>query len=131
MTEGSLPFKQNYSKQEFGQAGESMAERFLKHKGFHLVAKNYSTRWGEIDLVMHDGPILVFVEVRRRSNGKFGTPEESIHPKKIKHLVKAAVVYLMNTGSAHKMVRFDVVGITAQEIRHTQDAFSAGDAYYY
>lgn len=123
--------KSNYSKRDFGDAGESLAERFLKNKGYRLIAKNYVTKWGEIDLIMEEGKMLVFVEVRRRSSLKYGAPEESINVKKIKHLIKSALVYVMNTCSDKKMVRFDVVSILPGQIRHIPNAFTANDSYYF
>lgn len=55
---------------------------------------NYRCRWGEVDIVAMDGDELVFVEVRTRSGGQFGTPEESITPSKRQRLVATAQYYL-------------------------------------
>lgn len=131
MKDGTTSNNRSYFRHEYGDDGETLAEQFLLKKGFRLITQNYSSRWGEIDLVMEDGPTLVFVEVRRRSNTAFGYPEESISPKKIQRVIKTALAYLMNTGTSHKMVRFDVVSIVPGRIRHIPDAFSANDLYFY
>lgn len=130
MKEGTFESKPSYFKKKLGCAGEDRAEKFLKSKGLIVVAKNYMTRWGEIDLVMEEGRSLVFVEVRYRRGDRFGTPEESITPLKIKHMVKAAVSFIAETGSFEKMVRFDVVCVVPGHIRHIPNAFMADDAYF-
>ena len=60
-----------------GESGEKKAEEFLRQKGFRWLASNWRTKWGEIDLVMKDGPTLIFVEVKTRAYDD-PTPEEQV-----------------------------------------------------
>jgi putative endonuclease len=94
-----------------GQAAESRAEAFLKSNGLKLVARNWRCRFGEIDLVMQDGPTLVFVEVRLRSRSDFGGAAASVTSSKQKKLLAAARQYL---GALKTLppCRFDVVALT-------------------
>lgn len=61
-----------------GALAEEAAAEFLKERGFSSLERNYSCRFGEIDLIMRDGHTLVFVEVRYRRNKSFGGAIESI-----------------------------------------------------
>lgn len=132
MTEGSSSHNnKNSFNQVFGQAGEDIAERFLLKKGFRLITRQYDTPWGEIDLIMEDGSHLVFVEVKRRSNNRYGEPEEAITVRKMKHMIRSAVAYIVKTGTSNKMARFDIVSIGPSFIRHYPDAFPAGDDFYF
>jgi putative endonuclease len=95
------------------------------------LASNYATKWGELDLVMEEGRILVFVEVKRRQNSRYGEPEEAVSAMKQKHLMRAALCYLQKARVENRMVRFDVVSIGPGGLRHIPDAFSADGSYYY
>ncbi len=94
-----------------GQTAEARAEAFLKTQGLTLVARNWRCRFGEIDLVMRDGPTLVFVEVRLRSRSDFGGAAASVTPAKQKKLLTAARQYL-GTLKTLPPCRFDVVALT-------------------
>lgn len=69
-----------------GLEAEKLAATFLINHGLKIVVKNYHCRFGEIDLIMQDNKSLVFVEVRLRSNSKFGNAAASITPQKNKSL---------------------------------------------
>src|SRR5690242_1385359 len=71
-------------RQHLGRTGEDLALAHLERLGYALVARNHRTRWGEIDLVVHDGRALVFVEVKtRRATGSSGRgPWEALHARK-------------------------------------------------
>ena len=58
-----------------GLSAERLAEKFLRDKGFRFITANFLTRVGEIDLIMQDGPTLVFIEVKRRRNDAYGERE--------------------------------------------------------
>ena len=80
--------------QAAGGAAEEAAARFLARRGLEVIARNYRTRMGEIDLVARDGATLVFVEVRRRSSAAFGGAAASITAAKQARLTLAARAYL-------------------------------------
>jgi putative endonuclease len=83
-----------------GQRGEELAAAYLVGLGYEIVARNWRTRAGELDIVAHDGEWLVFVEVRARRTGRadpaplLGRPEESVTPRKQLQLVAMADAYL-------------------------------------
>jgi putative endonuclease len=96
------------SARDLGLAAEEAAARFLASRGLAIVARNYRTRFGEIDLVARDGATLVFVEVRRRTSRAFGGAAASVDARKQSRLVAAARHYLARLGE-EPACRFDVV----------------------
>lgn len=93
-----------------GQLIESAAEQHLQQHGLQPLARNYTCRSGEIDLVMRDGETLVFVEVRFRKTDRFGSPVESVTYRKQQKLLRTAQLFLL----AHrqwqdKPCRFDII----------------------
>jgi putative endonuclease len=91
-----------------GVDAEALAGRFLEARGLTIVARNFRTRRGEIDLVARDGDTLVFVEVRLRSSARFGGAAESITAVKRARLVAAAQVYLLGQ-RGDPPCRFDAI----------------------
>jgi putative endonuclease len=96
---------------KLGQSAESRAAAFLRTQGLKLVARNWRCRFGEIDLVMQDGAILVFVEVRLRNRTDFGGAAASVTPAKQKKLLAAARQYLAALKTLPPC-RFDVVALS-------------------
>ncbi len=119
-------------RQFFGAQGEQTAKEFLLSKGYRWRESNFRSKGGEIDLVMEDGDMLVFVEVKNRLTEQFGQPEEAITPNKVRHMTQTALLYVKLKNVRDKSIRFDVVTIDAAGIRHYPDAFqvSAGNYYY-
>ncbi len=79
--------------------------------GYAIVARNYRCPAGEIDLIARHGETWAFVEVRTRRGGKFGTPEESITPRKRQHLIAAAQSYLQENQLTDVPWRIDLVAV--------------------
>ncbi len=121
----------NTSNQQMGRAGENQARAFLVDKGYRWLASNFRTRWGEIDLVMKDADTIVFVEVKNRQNTRYGQPAEAVQHWKVKHLVKASLIFVMRNGWLDHAIRYDIVSITNGRIQHIPNAFQAGGEYYY
>ena len=94
--------------QASGGEAEQGAARFLERQGLTIVARNYRTRLGEIDLVAMEGEVLVFVEVRMRSSARFGGAAESISGRKQARIAAAAGHFLARFRQAPRC-RFDVV----------------------
>lgn len=95
-----------------------------------LLARNYRTRRGEIDLIMQDGEVIVFVEVRSRKHAGFMHPAISVDARKRTRLILAGQHYLQSTGLLDSApCRFDVVSVTgavdAGEIEWISGAFEA------
>lgn len=96
-----------------GTYRERQAESFLHVRGLKTLTRNFTCRLGEIDLVMLDGPALVFAEVRYRRNCSHGSGAETVTMAKRRRLIRAAQVYLQrHPGQAHRPCRFDVVSMS-------------------
>ena len=96
-----------------GRRGEDLAHRFLRAKGFIVVARNYRLSSGdaEADLIAWDGATLVFVEVKSRESADFGPPERAIGEEKRAHLLRIAREYTRKTDTPWERIRFDVVTV--------------------
>ena len=84
------------NKTQQGAYGEDLACDFLMKHGYKILERNFRIRGGEIDIVAIDKDTLVYVEVKTRSSNYFGRPEESVTPRKIKFLERAAKFYRNN-----------------------------------
>jgi putative endonuclease len=91
--------------------GEGQALTYLQQLGMDLIERNCSVAGGEIDLIMEDADVLVFVEVKTRRSLRFGSPEESITNTKVGRIYQAALAYLDQFESDHRNWRIDVVAI--------------------
>lgn len=113
-------------RQASGRHAERDACDYLQTRGLRLVARNYRCRQGEIDLVMRDGEMLVFVEVRLRRNPNFGGALMSIDRAKRKRLIACAQQYLQALARP-PAARFDVIAIDAGDsVEWVCNAFDAG-----
>jgi putative endonuclease len=113
-----------------GEQGEAIAARYLKRRGFKIVAHRDRSRLGELDLVAVDGRTIVFVEVKTRRSAKKGRPTEAIDHAKQCQLTRAALAFLKSHGLLEERARFDVIAIiwpdgVEPHIEHFRDAFSA------
>ena len=94
-----------------GAAWENAALAHLTGAGLHLLSRNFSCRFGELDLIMRDGDCVVFVEVRYRGSRERGGGSASVGAAKRTKLVRAAQVYLLaQPRLAAAPCRFDVIG---------------------
>lgn len=98
-------------RQTLGGRGERLALQFLRRRGYKIITRNFSCRFGEIDIVARQGKATVFVEVKTRSSCEFGLPEESVRREKIKHLLRCAQFYIKNYAEPEGNFRFDIVSI--------------------
>ena len=112
------------SRKKQGNQAEDEAYQYLLKQGFKLLEKNFSTKAGEVDLIMQDGESLVFIEVRYRKNADFGGAAASVTPKKQQRIIKAALAY-QQRHSPQSSLRFDVVAIEGdnRELNHIKSAF--------
>ncbi|MBO7400411.1 MAG: YraN family protein [Clostridia bacterium] len=74
----------------FGKAGEDAVERYLQKRGWRVVARNYATNGGELDIAAFRRGVLAFVEVKTRSGESFGTPAEAVDAAKRARIKNAA-----------------------------------------
>ncbi|TCJ16078.1 YraN family protein [Parasulfuritortus cantonensis] len=105
-----------------GKAAEDAAADYLLRQGLRPVARNWRCRGGEIDLIMRDGDVLVFVEVRARKDARFGGAAASITATKQARLLHAARLYLAGLG-APPPCRFDAVLFEGDRLVWLKDAF--------
>jgi putative endonuclease len=111
-----------------GQRGEDLACDFLVKKGYQIVERNYTYGKGELDIIVKDGEILVFVEVKSRYNLEFGPPELGITKKKQGMVRYCAEAYLHERDIVDTDCRIDVVAILFRgkeppQINHILNAF--------
>jgi putative endonuclease len=99
-----------------GARAEALAADYLMRRGLTIVGRNFRTRFGEIDLIAHDGRTIVFVEVRMRSSQHYGGGLESITAAKRARMIAAANGYLAQLGGA-PACRFDAVVMQALDAR--------------
>ena len=99
------------SRTKLGAFGESYAGSYLGRLGYQVLARNLRLKAGEIDILAQDGETLVFIEVRTRRGGRFGTPEESITISKAARMARLAGEYLLSLEAQPQGWRIDVVAI--------------------
>ena len=110
-----------------GLASEKKAETFLTGQGLKLIANNYHCRHGEIDLIMQDGKTLVFIEVRLRTNHRFGNAASSITLHKQQKITRTAQHYLQQH-NIDMPCRFDALLLNSAnntDIQWIRNAFDA------
>lgn len=110
---------------ELGQEGEQLAANYLKNKGWDILEMNYRYSRSEIDLIASKNSLLIFVEVKARTNTNYGLPEDFVEEKKDENIMKAADHYI-NEINWKENIRFDIISIIKKktmEIEHIEDAF--------
>lgn len=117
----------NDSKQLLGKEGERLAEQYLKKKGYKIVERNYRCRGAELDLIVLDRRVIVFVEVKTRTGHGFGSPFEAVEFRKQQKMIQAAQCFLNERKLHQRDARFDVVGISwpgdEPLVEHIENAF--------
>jgi putative endonuclease len=112
-----------------GQAAEDLAATFLEGQGWRVLARNHRLRRGEVDLVCERGEVVAFVEVRSRTGGSHGAPEETVDRAKARRVALAAEDWVSRNGVTGRDLRFDVVAVTFGEgdprVVHFPAAFDA------
>jgi len=114
-----------------GRRGEEEAARYLRQRGWRILARSDRLKPGELDLVALDGQTVVFVEVKARTSAQSGHPSEAVGADKQRRLTRLALAYLKRHRLLDSPARFDVVAVTwpagqAQPtIEHLQGAFEA------
>ncbi|MZG30409.1 MAG: YraN family protein [Nitrospinae bacterium] len=97
---------------QFGQEGESAALDFLKKKSYRILEKNFRSKLGEIDIIADHKGVIVFIEVKARSNHEYGHPFIALTPTKQKKIIQTAQSFLSQKRIVDKPVRFDVIAMT-------------------
>lgn len=110
-----------------GPWGEEQAAAFLRHKGWRIIARNYRTRYGELDIIAENEKYLVFAEVKTRKNDSFAKAREAVTPKKQERL-RITAEYWLQEHPTELQARFDVIEVYGTpgrraEIIHIENAF--------
>lgn len=114
-----------------GPRGEAAAARYLRRRGYRIVARGDHSPIGEIDLVAVDGRTVVFVEVKTRASRDAGSPADAVNEQKQRRLTRLALSYMKRHDLLEYPARFDVVAVIwpanarRPEIEHFPAAFPA------
>lgn len=112
------------NKRRIGDVGESLVIFFLLKNNIKVLARNYYTKHGEIDLIYKDNGYLVFAEVKERTGLLYGNPLEAIGYRKMQSIRYSSRVYMYTHGiSENTPVRYDAFGIQNGEVTWIKDAF--------
>ena len=105
---------------------EEVARHYLKGQGYEVLETNYTCRRGEVDLIVQEGEMLVFVEVKQRRDTMYGTPADAITPAKIAKLRHTALHYLIQTYERDDLpLRFDAVLLVGTKAEHRLEHLKA------
>ena len=116
------------ARQEFGEVGERVAERWLRRRGWRVLQRRFRSGHRDIDLVAERDGLVAFVEVKARKGNQFADPVEAVHWRKQRELVRSAAVWIDRHGRPNESYRFDVIGVlmegNAVRIKHIENAFT-------
>lgn len=116
-------------KKQYGNFGEDIAERYVTALGYTVLERNFATKAGELDLICLDGGTLVFIEVKRRFSGAYGTPAEAVTERKQYKISLTAVSYTAQKKAYNVPKRFDIIEIYGNDVRHIRNAFLSKVAF--
>ena len=115
------------ARQAFGELGERIAERWLRHRGWRVIQRRFQNGRRDIDLVVERDGTIAFVEVKARKGADFGGPVQAVNYKKRIQLERSAKVWIDRHGRDEESYRFDVVGVlvdgAAVRVCHVENAF--------
>jgi putative endonuclease len=121
------------ARQGLGAAGERLARRHLERQGYQFVAANWRRPYGELDLIMRDGDVLAFVEVKTRRGERLGAAEETVSPAQSRRLLRAAQSFVAERPDlANLFWRIDLIAVTlspsgaVSRLTHIVDAVHSG-----
>ena len=107
-----------------GAKGEQVAEKYLVSAGYQILARNYHSYFGEIDLICKKGEIIVFVEVKNYRKNSLRTPYQAVSFSKQHKIITTAKRYLMEHNLDNVSVQFDVMIIESGNVLdHLEGAF--------
>jgi putative endonuclease len=116
------------ARQQLGKVGEAVAARWLRRRGWRVLAERFRTGHRDVDLIVERGGTVAFVEVKTRHRTAFGDPVEAVSWRKQRELIRSAMVWADRFGPPDASYRFDVVGVVVAgrdaKIRHVENAFS-------
>ena len=96
---------------KFGIIGEKIAQDYLRNQGYEILETNFYTKRGEIDIIAQKDKCIVFIEVKTRTNLKYGTPAMAVNSVKKEHIKFAAKIFLALNKVKEAEIRFDVIEV--------------------
>lgn len=112
---------------KIGDYGEDLSKKYLITKGYTILACNYKTKLGEIDIIGSKKETIIFIEVKTRRTNSFGLPREAVNYKKQMVLKKLAQQYIQYKSLKNMNFRFDVIEVIIKnekyDINHIENAF--------
>lgn len=96
---------------EIGNYGENIAVKFLEKNNYLIISKNFLCNQGEIDIIAKKEEEIIFIEVKTRTNKKYGNPREAVTFYKKNHIWKSAKYFLYINNLMNRYIRFDVIEI--------------------
>lgn len=101
-----------------GKYGEELASAYLQSQGYQIIFRNFYSKYGELDIVAKKNNCLVFIEVKTRTQDRFGSPGEAVDARKQKHMAYAAKYFVQRFGFHHTDMRFDVVEVQLNHLEN-------------
>lgn len=114
---------------ETGRLGESIAKNYLLENGYSILETNYSTRYGEIDIIARDGREIVFIEVKTRRGVSFGYPREAVNRQKQLKIKNMAEYYILSKKLSNVKMRFDVIEVFIDQDNNAKSVLILKDAF--
>ncbi len=118
-----------FNKKNIGDAGENYAASYLKRNRYKIIERKFRTKYGEIDIICSKKGTLYFVEVKARSNEKYGAPAEAVNYFKQKKILGCAKYYLLKNNISDMFISFDVIEVYMDnnhkpiKLNHIKNAF--------
>ena len=120
------------TRKNLGNWGENKAEEYLIKKNFMILARNFRTAFGEIDIIAEKNGRTTFVEVKTRTNNRFGNPEDSVNKPKKTKLIESAMAYMQEHPELGDSWQIDVIAIYKEtsvkfEVLHFPNAMDGNE----
>lgn len=100
-----------HTAKELGALGEQVAASYLESHGYAIVARNFTARWAELDIIARKDKTLVFVEVKTRTSYSHGAPHEAITFRKLQHLKRSINLFLLQNPHHNLKLQIDVISV--------------------
>src|SRR5690554_173368 len=119
--------KGEINKRKLGKYGEEKAVEYLEKKSYEILARNFRTNRGEIDIIARDRQFIVFIEVKLRRSLAYGYPQAAVDYRKQVKIRQLAEYFLLKNGLKAEFIRFDVISIVIEagkaKLQHFKNAF--------
>lgn len=114
--------KDSFHNKKLGRQGEKKARKYLKSNGWKILESNYTTPFGEIDIIAKKDDTVAFIEVKTRLSDVFGIPSEAVSNERKLRYIRGANYYFTNK-IIDCTVRFDIIEVFQNDLNHIENAF--------